>query len=257
MTIRSLMLFLVLTTAACGSSGSDSKVDLGAGPQVSALGSAAPFTFTFKTTTSYNGGIVDLDFREIYSVPLYVKSDGEVSLLAREFPRMVVRICQPSSTDPSCDVLIDDSRVGDGVDLVMDLCGEGIDNADCGPKDGTMYEGSVNADGHLVVTALDVRIRVFLLGGTGPDGHEALVTAGGLLPDLPRLKVVVQTDPDIKTGALIATGSRVKVNSTDLKAEATLVAGGVIPDNMQVLSGAYYTSTMTGTFDVNPLGLLQ
>jgi len=39
--------------------------------------------------------------------------------------------------------------------------------------------------------------------------------------------------------------------------QVTLVAGGIIPTSMPELGGAHYLSTMTGTFDIDPLTLLD
>lgn len=247
---RFLYLLFLIIAAGCGSS-STSPQPVDPGPEVSALGSVAHFTYQFQTTTTTDSGTFDLNFPETYSVPLYIKPDGEVTVLAREFPRMVYRLCPLGSTDTTCNINLDLPALGNGVDLVMDLCGEGVANADCGPKDGSLYDGSVNSEGRLVIPALDVRIRIFLLGGTGPDGYTADVTDSGILSNLPRLQVVVQTDPEIKTGILSDIGTRI------LNKEAKLVAGGIIPAGMAQLSGAHYISAMTGTFDIDPLLLLQ
>ncbi|MDO8519593.1 MAG: hypothetical protein Q7T11_05460 [Deltaproteobacteria bacterium] len=249
---RITALFLILTVVSCsnGSGEAEREADLG-GPQVSAMGSPALFTYTFLSKSTYGEEVVDLIFPETYTVPFYIKPDGQVTVLAREFPKMVLRICPTSSADPLCDVPMDAKGLGEGVDLVMDVCGEEQGHAECGPKDGSFYEGSLNEEGHLLVAALEVRIRVFLLDGDGPDGFEASVTASGLFPNLPRLKVVMQTDPEIRTGILSGIGSRVAEKA------AVLVAGGIIPEGMEALSGEHYLAALDGTFDLKPLDLLQ
>lgn len=246
---------LALCLAACGGS-SDSANDPnpdeetdGSSSNVSALGSVAHLTYQFSTQTATDDGILQIDYPETYMAPIYIKPDGGVTMLAREFPRMVLRICPIEAADENCDVTVDSSIVAQQLDLVFDLCGKERTDDGCGDDGGdpTTFEGSLSSEGRLVIPSLDVRIRVFLLAGNGPDGNSALDTDQGVLP-LPRLEVVVQTDPEITTGILSGIGERVEGFNVKL------VAGGILPER---LSSAHYLTTMTGTFDVDVLGLLS
>lgn len=255
---RFILISLALCLAACGGS-SDPATDPnpdeendGSSSNVSALGSVAHLTYQFSTQTATDDGILQIDYPETYMTPIYIKPDGGVTLLAREFPRMVLRICPTDTADENCDVKVDLPSVQQQLDLVFDLCGKDLTHSQCGDDGGdpTTFEGSLSPEGRLVITSIDVRIRVFLIVDGSPNGYSALDTDAGILP-LPRLEVVVQTDPEISTGILSGIGER--VSGFNVK----LVAGGIIPEEMPELGGAHYLTTMTGTFDVDVLGLLE
>lgn len=247
----------LLFLAGCGSGGSGGPaVGPDSDPNVSAMGSVANLTYEFQTRAATSNNIDDimvLAYPEAYTAPFYIKPNGQVTMRARDFPRMVLRVCPTALSDDTCDVRVDMAAVQSALDLVFDLCGKDKTDSQCGDQggDSTVFEGSLNSEGRLLVTSVDVRIRVFLVGASGPDGFTAGDTASGILPNLPRLEVAIQTDPEIHTGILSGIGER--VNGTSV----TLVAGGIVPEAMPEMGGAHYLATITGTFDVNPLGLLE
>lgn len=253
--IRKLAIFLLFfTITACAGSGldEDDEFDEDPDPGLSALGSSVKLTYQFSNQLSTDDG----DFPEFvypteYEATFYIKDDGEVSLRAKDFPRMVLRICPSDTTMTDCDILFDNDAVSFGIDLVLDLCGDGLDHDDCGDSDPTIFKGTLTSEGRLVIPTIAVRSRIFLVGTSGPDGRTADDTDSGILPTLPRLITVVRTDPAIETGELEGIGER--VNDRSVK----LVAGGIIPDGMPELGGAHYLSTITGTFDVDPLSFLE
>lgn len=260
---RNLCLLILPWLIACGSGGgeSGSDEDIEPDPGVSALGNRLNLRFNFSVQSAQDIVCVTLpcpstttfNFPDEYEVPLYLKATGQLTLRAQDFPRMVLRLCDVETARDDCDYRMDDNRLTLGADLVMDLCGADRDNAACGNEgnDPTLFEGSINAEGRMVITGISVRLRIFLLGTSGPDGFTASDIATGILP-LPHLTVVTQTDPEINTGRLSGMGQRIDENGG-----VTLVAGGIIPTAMPELGGSHYLSTMTGTFDIDPLPLLD
>lgn len=257
-----LLLLIVLTVSLsqCGGGGGEERDEVIPEPGISGLGTSLllRFTFSFQSgrdivcVTAPCGTGTTFAFPDEYAVPLYLDPTGELTLRAQEFPRMVLRLCNLSTDRDDCDLRLNDNRLSQGADLVLDLCGSDRNDDECGDEgdDPTLFEGSITPEGRMLLTGINVRIRVFLLGTSGPDGHSASDTAGGILL-LPRLTVVTQTDPAINTGILSGIGERIADQTV------TLVSGGILPAEMQELGGTHYLSTMIGTFDVDPLSLLE
>lgn len=250
-----LGLLFSLQLAACGGGGGGdgSDVDPSAAQNqpVSELGQTTNLVFKFSVQVAASSDSTVpplLPFPQFYSVPLHIQPDGEVTLVAREFPTMILRICPNVSDLVGCTVRSDDDQVGDGIDLVMDLCKRTAAHAACG-TDVTQFHGRLSDDGSLSISAIDVRARVFLLG-SGPDGKTAKESDGGFIADLPRMTVVVHTGR-ASSGKLAADGS--KVADTEVR----LVSAGLIPEKMQEIGGSSYLSILEGHFTVDPLDFLE
>lgn len=213
------------------------------------LGNLTQLTFQFETQTDSSTND-ELDLQIIYprsfTIPLYIKEDGLVSIRASEFPKMVLRLCRVSSSSASCDVPTDD--VDFDVDLVLDACGSGRADTQCGTADPTVFFGLVKSDGFMLVNAVAIRVRLFAVS-TSSDGYTAGSTDQGLLV-LERVVVSVSTG-SVTTGGLTAMGTLLENNTVKL------VAGGLVPASMPKLGGANYLAILQGTFDVNPLSFLE
>lgn len=243
----------------CGGGGSTPAAndDGEASPSVSALGEKVQLAFTLSLKMHLAGEeFPELVFPANHILAFYLRSNGAVSVKASEMAPMIVRVCPSGTSLKDCDVISDDQGIGAGLDLVIDLCGLGRSHSQCGDGDPSTFSGSLTGDGRLLIAGLGIRLRVFLLGTSGPEGADAAATAGGFIPDLPRLSVALRTDPSVETGELTGVGVRV-ANST-----VTLVGGGILPsmtisEDLPDLSGAHYVATLNGIFDRDPLQILE
>lgn len=250
---RILFLLLVSFLSGCGEANTGSSTASGSespsGTDTSDLGTQTNLTFLFTVQTDSE---VDdtLDFAVVfpssYIVPLYVQSNGTISFLANEFPRMVFRACANDSPTSDCHTYLDDLDID--IDLVIDACGEVEEDENCGEADTTVYSGTLSDDGSMNINAVSIRIRLFAVTDN-LDGYTADDTDTGLMT-LSRLIVRITTGA-VQTGGLTETGSR--LNNKAVK----LVGGGLIPDDMPTLGGAHYVASMTGSFDGDPLALLE
>lgn len=249
---KTISFLCVLLITACGGSAIDSTT--GASPsdnsdtETSDLGTQVNLTFLFETQTDSEDDSLDfaIPYPETYTAPLYVQSNGVISMVANEFPQMVFRVCATGSSTSDCNTYFDDLDID--VDLVIDSCGSAVEDDDCGAGDDTIYTGTLSDSGDVNISAVSIRIRLFAVA-SGSNGNTADDTDTGLVT-LSRLIARVTTS-SVQTGDLTETGSR--VNNSAVK----LVAGGLIPDDFPVLGGAHYVSSLTGTFDVDPLDLLE
>lgn len=248
---------LVIVFFGCGSTVEDGDTgDTGdTDANIAALGTQVLFAFNFSILLS-NGESDFPEFRypDSYILPLYLQSNGTVHVRARDLAPMILRVCPTTVSSLECDVFSDAEGIGAGLDLVVDLCGVNNGHAQCGVTDTTVFQGSLNRSGQLILSSLGIRMRVFLLGTSGPEGDEAPASAGGFIPDLPRLNVTVTTG-DVNTGLLSGSGQLVTNN------QVILVAGGVLPEltiseDLPDLSGYHYLAELAGVFNQNPLNLL-
>ncbi len=219
-------------------------------PSITALGTQANLTFTFEIQIkSDSDSSIDFDipFPSSYTVPLYVDSDGTVSMQAGDFPRMVYRVCKTDSTTSGC--MSNYSGATFDVDVVIDSCGTSVTDTNCGDADGTVYTGILGDDGSIYINALSMRMRLFAAtssvnGYTATDGNSGLAV-------LSRMSVNIST-ANVASGTLSASGSPIDADN-----KVTLVSAGLIPSDIAVIGDAHYLSSLAGTFDMDPLSLLQ
>jgi hypothetical protein len=248
---------LALFAIACGGGGEDGTdlpPDSSSNVSANGLGETAflTFHFTVQVSDSVSSAVPPrLTFPATYVAPFHVKPNGDVSLVAKEFPPMVLRICPTGLLDSFCATYVDDDRVGDGLDLVMDLCKVGLPHSNCG-EDASIFKGRLTPDGSLFINGIDVRVRVFLLvgDGSGPTGKTARESDGGFIADMPRLTVKVHTDR-AASGKLSADGQKVEDK------HVRLVSAGIIPENMPEIGLANYLGIIEGNFTVDPLDWLD
>lgn len=245
----------LLLLAACGGSSSNSGGSDTPNPSTndnSSLGTLTHLAYDFSIQLERSGKkTTTFDFPSTYSVPLRIKSTGQVSLLTREFPRMVLRVCPVDSTRKDCDIKVDASEdsIGTGADLVMDLCGIGRAHENCGDDDPTVVTGILSSSGSLTVSSMPVRLRVFFLSGS-TNGITATDRDPGIFGDMPRIVASIRTGV-ATSGPLTAQGMPV------IDTEITLVAGGLLPNSLPELGGYGYVATMNGSFDNPPLDILE
>lgn len=248
-----LFLPFVLLLISCSSGDSNSSNqndDEDVDPNVSsALGTKVVLSYEFEGALVGDDLNVTLPFPDTYSMTLYIQDTGTVSLRAKDLSRMVLRICDSSTTRSDCDMELDDIDLD--VDLVFDACGEQADTGhnDCGDDDSTIYTGSLDSDGSLFINAIAMRIRIFAVTSS-LDGYSASDTDEGLLPNLERITVKITTG-SVSSGGLSDAGSPVS------NKQVTLVSAGIVPDDMTLVSGASYLGVVDGTFDIDPLSLIQ
>lgn len=235
-----------------GSSSSDSDTTPD-DPNASVLGQRLTLSYKFTIQFSDEQGIQNpFEFPKTYATPVYVSTDGIVTLRARDFPKMVLRICPQGSPRNDCDVYVetDDQDIGSGVDLVLDLCGINNSHSQCGLNDGSRFTGTLSDDGSFNIRSIAVRVRLFNLND-GPNGTTASSAATGIIADLPRIVTTIQTDPSVRFGGITGVGEKIEDTLV------TLVAGGVIPAKMPELGGASYVVTLDGSFSQAPLDFLE
>ncbi|MBI2339795.1 MAG: hypothetical protein HYU99_05460 [Deltaproteobacteria bacterium] len=242
--------FWFLAIVSCGGIESSDNTNNAESDEItpSEAGTPAILIYFFETQLDSDDDLFDFAFPypDSYSVPLYVQGDGTVTLFARDFPAMILRICE--TDDDDCDVTYEGLGIGE-VDLVLDSCGRDLEDDECGEVDDSAFTGTLSADGSLTIGGIYIRARIFAVSGAS-DGFTADPGDTGLLPDLERLVVRVTTG-SVATGDLAETGS--SINDGAIK----LVAAGLIPDSMPTIGGVHYISSLTGTFDIDPLGLLE
>lgn len=254
--IRFILASFLFLAAACGGSSSTDEPEVT--PNITPTGTSSSGTkvnFNYQFTVATESNSMALDTSIVFpnsggfNVPLSVQSNGIVSMKAADFPRMVLRVCRTGSASANCSYFYtpDETVLDAGdVDLVFDACSAATD-AECGAKDASLFTGTLKADGTMNINSIAIRIRVFAVTDS-LDGFSANATQGGLL-SLPRMIVAITTDT-VTTGSLSATGSKVAGKKVGF------VGAGVIPSSMPYIGGLAFLSTITGSFDVDPLGLL-
>lgn len=243
-----LMFLAALMACGGGGSGGDSSADTSVTPTSSALGTQVNFDFSFSlklNSLEDNDLDMDITLLDDFILPMYVQSNGIVTVAAKEFDRIVFRVCAPNTNEDFCDRKV--KGLTDNVDLVIDLCGVSVDDADC-DTDSTVFKGSVSPTGAIIVNSVAIRVRAFFVRDD-LDGFQADDEDKGIAT-LPRL-VLKLTTGSVTTGTLSGVGSSISGSN------ATLVAGGILPEKMEELSNAHYLATLVGSFDISPLSLLE
>lgn len=257
--ITYLLLAGLLVLAQCGGGAENGGIDDDLNPDLSALGTRVNLTYSFinRIDSPDNAFDSQIDYPTSFSVPLYVLPNGLVSLRAADFPKMRLRVCFPGSNAPLCDVRatqnIDLGVDGaeDAFDLVLDACGQGRADKDCGEKDPTIFLGALQSNGSLTVNGIILRARIFLIKAAS-DGERAAATDRGLMV-LSRIPVRVTTEAVTAAGAGSLSGTGIRLANRQI----SLVAAGVIPASMPELGNSQYQGSLSGEFDIDPLMILE
>ena len=163
---RIIPILCLLICAGCGSSFDEPDDDGGnSSPSVSEAGAPVLFTYFFETQLDSDDNLFDFAFPypDSYSVPLYIREDGTVTLFARDFPAMVLRACDTEGDD--CNVVSGDLDFGK-IDLVLDSCGRDLEDRDCGEDDDSAFTGMLSSDGSLIISGIYIRARIFAVTGS-------------------------------------------------------------------------------------------
>lgn len=239
-------LFLILLSfsfAACGSSssssGNNSPQGSTASVNTSQLGTRYDFQFTFEANLA--GGTILAANNQDYTLPIYIKENGIVSVVAAQFPPVALRVCGSSSTRRDCDVRMTQADVlgNNAADLVFDACGtNGEDRADedCGSdSDSSVYRGFYDAGtGKLYINALNIRVRLFFADSNGLTVYEERVEDSGFLP-MDSILARLTTDDEL--------GNPVEENGF-----MALVARDTIPTGFPEVGGEDYEVVLEGAF---------
>lgn len=201
--------------------------------------------FTLTLTLNSTDDSFDAIFAmpENYDLPIHHNStNATITVAAQDFPRLIYRICRPSSTTANCSGYSD--VLGFDVDIVMDSCGRFLDNARCGSTDPTAYTGTWDAEGNIFIENVAMRTRIFIVtasesGFTASDQDDGFVTFNRTVVDL--------TTGIGQIGDLNATGSPV-----DSEGSVTLIATGFVKDNPitignTTISDTNFLGIITGT----------
>lgn len=231
--------------ASCGGSNSPSPV--AAVTSVSgASGSNTTLTFALSLTLNSDNDNHDvvLNIPGPHSLPvLHDAANGSITLAARDFPRLVYRVCHLASTQ-NCQGYTD--MLGFDVDIVIDACGRFLDNALCGENDFTEYVGVWDEVGNILVEDVAMRTRLFIVSDD-EDGYTTSDQADGLV-DFNRTVVTLTTGIG-QIGEMAAEGSPV-----DADGNVTLIATGSVTNNPITVGNATLSDTeflgiITGRFD--------
>lgn len=239
--------------ACANSTGSDENAD----PEIPSssanlddLGTAFSMDFVFAISIDSldDAYDVDTDFADTYEITLYVKPDGTASLVASEFPTIIYRVCELTSSRTDCDTYTD--ATDDDVDLVIDAC-HFADDTLCGDTDETVVSGTLATSGRFFMNDVAIRSRIFAVTSS-TVGRNIDETDSGLIDVDPLTTDLTTGTVTINGGeGLTATGSR--LSNRDI----TIVGGGIIPASYPVLANSYFIGMIVGTFDQDPLTILE
>lgn len=205
-------------------------------------------TLTFSLTLTLNSSNDDYDvvlnIPGSHDLPLWHDAENNsITLAARDFPRLVYRICHLESVTQGCHGYTD--MLGFDVDIVIDACGRFLDNSLCGENDATEYAGIWDEAGNIFVENVAMRTRLFVVS-PDEDGYQASDQADGFV-DFNRTVVTLTTGLG-QIGEMAGTGSPVDENSN-----VTLIATGSVKNNPITVGGSTLSDTeflgiITGQF---------
>jgi len=252
-----ILLFFITSSlflGACASSTSGEENDDAETPASSAnlddLGTAFSMDFVFAIAIDSLDDAYDVatDFADTYEITLYIQADGTASLVANEFPTIIYRICELTTTRTDCDAYTD--ATDQDVDLVIDACSY-ADDALCGDTDETVISGTLASSGRFFMSDVPMRSRIFAVTSS-TTGRSIDETDSGLIDVDPLTTDLTTGTVTINGGdGLSATGSPLS------NREITIVGGGIIPASYPVLANSYFMGTIVGTFDQDPLTILE
>lgn len=245
--LKYLTLFFFVISCGGGGGGTTTV----GGTSLSVDGTQVLLQFDFSITLADANGVQSqLRFPGNYSVPFYINDAGQVLLPAKDFPRLVLRVCDNSSARTDCQLRVAmPNKIA--ADLAIDLCEPSKEDKNCGSdgNDTTIYKGVIQKDGSLAVGNLGVRLRGFLLEAGSIDGLQAADTASGLAA-LDRFRISVSTGV-ASSGTLLDNG--VATHESDI----TLVSGGTLPSGIPVMGGNHFIAKLSGRFNIDPLTLIK
>jgi len=184
---------------------------------------------------------------DTYEIYMTLNEDYTITLRAQNMPKMVYRVCTLESETTGCHAYSDKTD-GVDIDLVIDSCGRFVSDSDCGSEDDSEFSGILNDDGSLYLTDVSIRIRAFMVT-ENLDGYLAEDSAEGLF-EINRLILDLTTDIVI-SGDLEASGEII------IEQAVVLVAAGSVSSVSEAFPGADFTAILDGTFDTDPLLILN
>lgn len=243
-----------LLFAACSESSSETPDQPGGGGNSNndeipvTLGQAFDFEFAFKIRLYDESlGLTGQEFRfqndRKFTVPLYVKKNGNIALRAVDFPSMVTRICRSDSELENCDSQVDseDFPIPADLDIVVDVCPK-EDAEKCGTTTKQYNGGNLIAgSGEVQVNSIEVRIRIFAADTFDKDEYPNIESDDEAA--IPAQYIIAA----IQTGTVL-TGNMTEVGTPLSEQAITFVAGGILPPETPVIDGAEYISIMEGQF---------
>lgn len=205
------------------------------------------FNFTLSIDISTEENTLSVDFDEEYTLPLTLSADGTLQVEARDFEPMIFRACGPSIEQDDCDGFYEEAGA-QIVDLVIDACGQFVDNENCVDNDTSIFSGLYTNTGSLVLGTIWIRMRGFVVSDSS-DGFSASPGDSGSFRDIVRIPVYLTTG-SATSGDFDLTGSKWDGSSI------TLVSAGNLSSVIDSLGLANYGATITGAFDTDPNDLL-
>lgn len=253
--VQALWLVILLSLPAACSQTTTSEEDNASSPTGNSSTSEDDFDANINLTFNIDilleaeddATTLEISLNDDYTLPLHLDSNGDLTVRAKDMPTMIYRVCATGTTQTGCDTY-SDLTSGLNADLVIDSCGRLVDNADCGTSDDTTFSGSISDDGSMIINDLSIRIRAFLVtstssGSAADDGDAGLLTFHRMVMDL--------TTTTVSTNDFTQTGSSI-TNKT-----VTLVATATVATTSTDFESADFIATLTGTFDVDPLGMID
>ncbi len=244
------MSFLFLSACAGSASTNETAETPSSSANLDDLGTAFSMDFVFAISIDSLDDAYDVatDFADTYAITLYIKADGTASLVASEFPTIIYRICELTTTRTDCDAYTD--ATDQDVDLVIDACSYADDSL-CGDTDETVISGTLSSSGRFSMNDVPMRSRIFAVTSS-TTGRSIDETDSGLIDVDPLTTDLTTGTVTINGGdGLSATGSPLS------NREITIVGGGIIPASYPVLANSYFIGTIVGTFDQDPLTVLE
>ena len=247
--LKKTLFILLPFLMACGSSTTSTSSSNDPNPSETEVpdGDLTTLTYALETRTASSTFDHEVSFPGTYEMPLYIDTDGTVSLQAKDLEPMILRVCKEGARIDDCDVEITDLAVT-CADLIFDLCAS-EDAADCSEENNTtIYKGKVYSTGVLKMNNLDIRIRAFVVSGNSSKG-------AGIDPE-DESSFTYLLEADVTTGKA-SSGDLIGLGTKISNKAVTLVAAGEIPAEVPEMGGASYFATFDGDFDVAPLDLLE
>ena len=185
-----------------------------------------------------------LSLDETYSLPLQISDENEIAIQAKDFPKIIYRICDVGSSSAICDSYTD--ALGFDIDLVIDSCGKLKSHSECGQQDNSTYIGELKSNGEILIENISMRTRIIKVSATS-DGYTASDADVGLF-SLEKITVTLSTDSKELNG-ITFDGALYQNN------KAKLIVSGQIPSSTPFLGGGEFVGEIDGQFSSDLLNL--